>query len=182
MLAQEVAKKYSTALFNIVNEKGLIDEAFEQFEELDKLINSDASLLQFLLAPHILDQNKITLLRDVFTQRLNPLFLEFLLVLISKHRIGFLHEIIEEFRWRVANARGMLVAKVTTAIPLNDADRASLIAKLASRTGKSIELEEKVDSAILGGMIVILGDQIIDGSVKHGLALLKEDLMKLSVN
>ena len=56
MLAQEVAKKYSTALFNIVRDKGLIDEAYHQFEELDALINKDRTLLQFLLAPHILDQ------------------------------------------------------------------------------------------------------------------------------
>ncbi len=182
MLAQEVAKKYSTALFNIVREKGLIDEAFTQFEELDHLINDDESLLQFLLAPHILDQNKVNLLKDVFSDRLNPLFLEFLLVLVSKHRIGFLHEIIEEFRNRVADARGMLVAKVTSAIPLNDTDRDGLIKKLAAKTGKSIELEEKIDPAVMGGMIIILGDQIIDGSVRHGLSLLKEDLMKLKVN
>ncbi|MEZ5357899.1 MAG: ATP synthase F1 subunit delta [Candidatus Zixiibacteriota bacterium] len=182
MLAQQVAKKYSTALFNIVREKGLIDTAYEQFEELDKLVNSDPSLLQFLLAPHILDQHKVALLKNVFGSRLNPLFLEFLLVLVGKHRIGFLHEIIEEFRYRVADARGMMVAKITTAIPLNDADRKGLIAKLAAKTGKSIELEEKVDPAIMGGMIVIIGDQIIDGSVRHGLSLLKEELMKLKVN
>ena len=49
MLAQQVAKKYSTALFNIVQEKGLVDQAFEQFEQLDNLIKSDDMLLQFLL-------------------------------------------------------------------------------------------------------------------------------------
>lgn len=182
MLAQEVAKKYSTALFNIVSEKGLIDVAFEQFEELDELVNSDPTLLQFLLAPHILDQHKVELLRTVFSDRLDPLFLEFLLVLVQKHRIGFLHEIIEEFRYRVADARGMMVAKVTTAVPLNDKDRESLIARLAAKTGKSIDLEERVDPTIMGGMIVIIGDQIIDGSVQRGLAQLKEELMKLKVN
>ena len=182
MLAQEVAKKYSTALFNIVREKSLIDEAYEQFEQLDGLVSKDDSLLQFLLAPHILDQNKVALLKDVFGKRLNPLFLEFLLVLVSKHRIGFLHEIIEEFRARVADARGMLVAKVTTAISLNDADRANLIARLAAKTGKTIELDEKIDPSILGGMIIIIGDQIIDGSVRHDLSQLRMELMKLKVN
>lgn len=181
MLAQEVAKKYSTALFNIVREKSLIDEAFKQFEELDALINKDDTLLQFLLAPHILDQHKLALVRDVFGERLNPLFLEFLLVLIRKHRIGYLHDICEEFRERVAEARGMLVAKVTTVTPMNDDQRRQLIERLTGKTGKTIELEEKIDPKILGGMIIILGDQIIDGSVRHHLAILKEDLMKLKV-
>lgn len=181
MLAQQVAKKYSTALFNIVKEKGLLDQAYEQFEDLDNLIKSDDTLLDFLLAPHILDQHKLALVRDVFGPRLEPLFLEFLLVLVDKHRIGFLHEIIEEFRARVAEERNMVVARITTTKPLTEMDRKNLITRLESKTSKSVELEEKVDPAILGGMIVILGDQIIDGSVKHHLTLLRDELMKLKV-
>ena len=181
MLAQQVAKKYSLALFNIVKEKGLMDQAYEQFEDLDNLIKSDDTLLDFLLAPHILDQHKLALVRDVFGPRLEPLFLEFLLVLVDKHRIGFLHEIIEEFRARVAEERNMVVARVTPSKPLTDNERQNLIARLKSKTDKSIELEEKVDPSILGGMIVILGDQIIDGSVKHHLTLLRNELMKLKV-
>jgi len=181
MLAQQVAKKYSTALFNIVREKGLIDKAYVQFRQLDDLVKQDDSLLQFLLAPHILDQNKIALVRDVFGSRLEPLFLEFLLVLIDKHRIGFLHDIIEEFRAQVAEAHGIVVARVTTVVPLDDGARRKLIEKLAAKTGKKIELDEKVDPSILGGTIVILGDQIIDGSVRHKLSLLRDELMKLKV-
>ncbi len=181
MLAQQVAKKYSTALFNIVQEKGLVDQAFEQFEQLDNLIKSDDMLLQFLLAPHILDQDKTSVVREIFGSRLEPLFVEFLLVLIEKHRIGFLHNIIEEFRERVAVARGIIVARIVTAVPLDEAMRTDLIAKLQAKTGKTIVLDEKVDPDILGGMIVILGDQIIDGSVRHSLSLLKDELMKLKV-
>jgi F-type H+-transporting ATPase subunit delta len=181
MLAQQVAKKYSTALFNIVREKQLVDQAFEQFEQLDNLIKKDESLLQFLLAPHILDQDKISLVKEIFGTRLEPLFLQFLLVLIDKNRIGFLHEIIEEFRAKVAEARGIIVAKVTTSLPITDQARAKLIDKLHARTGKTIELEEKVDRKIMGGMVVILKDQIIDGSVKHNLSLLRDELMKLKV-
>lgn len=181
MLSHQVAKKYSTALFNIVKEKGLMDKAYVQFEDLDNLIKADDTLLNFLLAPHILDQHKLALVRDVFGPRLEPLFLEFLLVLVDKHRIGFLHEIIEEFRALVAEDRGIVVARVTTAKPMADTDRQSLIARLKGKTGKEIEIVEKVEPSILGGMIVILDDQIIDGSVSHHLSQLKEELMKLKV-
>jgi len=181
MLAQQVAKKYSTALFNIVREKKLVDEAYEQFAQLDHVVKSDKTLLQFLLAPHILDQDKEAAVKEIFGPRLEPLFLEFLLVLINKHRIGYLHDIVEEFRELVAEARGIAVARVTTAIPLDDQARSRLIEKLKAKTGKTIELEERVDPTILGGMIVILGDQIIDGSVRNELSRLKEQLMKLKV-
>jgi F-type H+-transporting ATPase subunit delta len=181
MLAQQVAKKYSTALFHIVREKGLMDLASAQFEQLDNLVKKDDTLLQFLLAPHILDQQKVALVRDVFKERLEPLFLEFLMVLVEKHRIGFLHDIIDEFRAQVAEARGIAVARVTTAVPLDDDARRRLIDRLQAKTGKTIELDEKIDRSILGGMIVILGDQIIDGSVRDQLSQLKEELMKLKV-
>ena len=64
MLAQQVAAKYSTALFNITREKNLIDQAYTQFEQLDTIIKQDDTLLQFLLAPHILDQVKIKVARS----------------------------------------------------------------------------------------------------------------------
>jgi F-type H+-transporting ATPase subunit delta len=181
MLAQQVAVKYSTALFNITRRKNLINQAYTQFEQLDTIIKEDKTLLQFLLAPHILDQVKIKVVKDVFGPRLEPLFLEFLLVLIDKHRIGFLHEIVREFRALVEEARGVIKAHVTVTRPLTDDDRRRLIERLQAKTGKTIELIEKVDPGILGGMVVILKDQIIDGSVKHKLAILREELMKLKV-
>jgi F-type H+-transporting ATPase subunit delta len=181
MLAQQVAKKYSTALFNLVQDRGLLDLAYHQFEQLDDLLLKERSLLAFLKAPHIPDQHKFTLVRQVFEGKIEPLFLEFLLVLVDKYRIGFLHDIILEFRTRVARAKDMVVAQVTTALPLGDEQRRDLITRLQKKTGHVIDLEEKVDPAILGGMIVIVGDQIIDGSVRHKLFLLKEELLKLKV-
>lgn len=181
MLAQQVAKKYSQALFHLVRDKGVIDQASTQFEDLKELISADPSLLRFLLAPQILDVNKESLLKEVFASRLDPLFLEFLLVLVRKHRIGFLPEIIEAFRALVAEEKGIVVAKVTSSIALGEKERDELKKSLEKQTGKKIELETKVDPAILGGMIVIMGDQIIDGSVRYSLSQLRDELLKIKV-
>ena len=182
MIAHEVAQKYSTALFNIVQEKGLVDQASEQFEKLDELINKDETLLQFLLAPHILDQHKLAMVEDVFKERLEPLFLEFLLLLVRKHRVGYLHDIIEAFRKKVAFARGEEKAFVITAMPLSGDERTRLVEKLNTKSKMTVTIEERVDPTIIGGVIVIMGDQIIDGSVRNNLSLLKEELMKMKVN
>jgi len=181
MLAEQVAKKYSLALFNIVREQGLMDQAYVQFEGLDRILQKNKSFLQLLKAPHITDQDKVALVRRVFTGQLELLFVEFILVLVAKHRIGFLHDIIIAFRALVAEAKGLAVAQVTTAVPLADDQRKALIGRLQAKTGHTVELDEKVDRAILGGMIIILGDQIIDGSVRHKLSLLRDELMKLKV-
>jgi F-type H+-transporting ATPase subunit delta len=181
MLAQQVAHKYATALFHLVTERGLLAHADKQFEQLDLLVTADPSLRKFLLAPHIMLGDKVAMVRSVFGPRLEPLFVEFLLLLIDKHRAGYLHDIIIEFRRQAAEARNLLEARVVTARPLTDTERAILLERLRMKTGKIVTLKEKVDPAILGGMIVVLKDKIVDGSVRHKLVQLKEELMKVKV-
>ncbi|MFQ5500294.1 MAG: ATP synthase F1 subunit delta [Candidatus Zixiibacteriota bacterium] len=182
MLAQEVAKKYSQALFDSANGKGLVDPAYDQLASLKELVAQDKTLLNFLQAPEVSDENKKALIRDVFGPRMERLFVEFLLVLIEKRRINFLPGIIDEFRILVEQAKGIARAYVTSAVPLDDKQRSDLVAGLAVRTGLTIELEEKVDPSILGGMIVVVNNEIIDGSVRHGLSVIEERLSRVRVH
>ena len=181
MLAQQVARKYSQALFLAAREKGLIDTAYEQFSDLQTFLVGDRMLLNFLSAPQVLDERKQALIREVFGPRMDRLFVEFLDVLVEKHRIAFLPEVIDEFARLVEAEKGIGRATVITAVPLTETERASLTAKLAAKTDLKIELQEKVDPSVIGGMIVILHDQIIDGSVRHGLNVLEEQLGRVRV-
>lgn len=182
MLSQEVAKKYANALFLSVKEKQLTDTAYEQFLALKELINKDKTLVNFLSAPQVLDEHKMALVRDVFTPRIEKLFVEFLIVLVEKNRINFLDEIIDEFDRLIEAEKGIGRVTVITAVPLDDAQRAKLTQKMAAKTGLEIVLEEKVDKSILGGMIIILHNEIIDGSVKHGLETIEDNLNKIRVH
>lgn len=182
MLSQEVAKKYASALFLSVKEKNKTEDAYEQFDSLKELLKKDRSLLNFLAAPQVLDSHKHQLVRNVFTGRLDQLFVEFLLVLVEKNRINFLPEIIDEFDRLVEAEKGIGRVTVITAVPMQDTERARLIEKMTARTNLKIVLEEKIDTSILGGVIVILHNEIIDGSVKHGLQLLEEQLQKTRVH
>ena len=98
MLSHEVAKKYSGALFLSLKERNLVEAAYGQFADLHKLITKDKTLLNFLSAPHVLDENKQALIRKVFTNRIEQLFVEFLVVLVEKNRANFLLEIINELQ------------------------------------------------------------------------------------
>ena len=182
MLSQEVAKKYAHALLLSVVEKGMVDVAYEQFKSLKELLAKDKSLVNFLSAPQVSDENKLALVRDVFTPRIEKLFVEFLVVLVDKNRVKFLPEVIDEFTRLVESERGIGRVSVITAVPLNDDERKKLKEKLHKRTNLEIILEEKVDPSILGGMIVILHNEIIDGSVSHGLNAVEELLTKVRVH
>ena len=102
--------------------------------------------------------------------------------LIRKRRIGFLPDIIDELDRLIRAEKGISRATCITVKPITDGERQKLIEELARKTSLKIELEEKIDKSILGGMIIILHNQIIDGSVRHGLDQLKNRLMKVKVH
>ena len=182
MIAQEVAKKYARALFMSVVEKGLVDQAEDQFLALRPVVVDDDSLLNFLTAPQIPEDKKASLVRSVFGEKVDRLILEFLLVLVDKHRVSFLPEIIDEFDRLVKVEKGVLKATVITAVPLAEAEQKQLTKELAAKTGLKVELDLKVDPSIIGGMIVILHNEIIDGSIRHYLETIEEQLSSVRVH
>jgi F-type H+-transporting ATPase subunit delta len=181
MLSQEVAQKYARALFLSVREKNLLDQADEQFMALKTLLKKDRTLINFLAAPQVTDEKKHALVKTVFESRLERPFLEFLMIVIEKRRINFLPDIVDEFDRLVKAAKGIAKVTVTTAIALSPAEEKGLVEKLVKKTGMKIDLEKIVDPLILGGMIIVMHDQIIDGSVRHGLNQIEEQLSKVKV-
>ncbi|SYZ72378.1 putative ATP synthase subunit delta [Candidatus Zixiibacteriota bacterium] len=181
MLAQQVGKKYGRALFELAREKNLVDKGWEQFHALAQYMRGDSTFLDFMTAPQIRTEDKIALVQKTFETRLEKIFYDFLLMLINKHRVQFLAEIVEEFDRLVREARGIVRATCITTAPLAEAERKGLIDRLSKKTGLKIELKEKIDKGIVGGMVVIFQDQIIDGSIRYALSLLRNRLMKVKV-
>ncbi len=182
MLIYEVAGKYARALFLSARERNLLDTIYEQMRDLREVVRRDPRLLEFLSAPQVLESAKKDLVRRVFESRIERLLVEFLVVLVDKRRVGFLVEIVDEFERLVEAERGVGRVTVVTAVPLTEKERTRLTEKMAAKTGLSIVLEEKLDRSIVGGLIVVLHDEIIDGSIRHGLNLVREQLAKVRVH
>jgi len=100
----------------------------------------------------------------------------FIAVLAHGHRLGYLPEIATQFEARRAEVENTMDVEVTTAMALNDAQRASLAAALAKRFGRTVRLAEQVDAALVGGAIVRAGDLVIDGSLQGRLARLEQQI------
>ncbi len=182
MFAQQVAKKYSTALFELAREKNLIDTAWDQFNALAEYLKKDKTFLNFMAAPQVSEQKKYAVVEKAFSERLDKPFYDFMLVLISKRRINFLPDIIEYLDHLVRTEKSLAKATCISAMPITDVERRKVIEKLQQKTSLKIELEEKIDKSIVGGMIIMLHNQIIDGSIRHGLDELKNRLMKVKVH
>ncbi len=182
MLVNEVARKYARALFMSARERGLMDQAYDQCSKLQRVLEADRSLLIFLGSPKIEQEQKQELLRRVFASRLERLFIEFLIVLVQKHRAVYMPEVLDEFNRLVEYDRGIARATVISAVPLETTERERLTKKLEAKTDREIKLESKVEPDILGGLIVIMADEIVDGSIRHDLELMAEQLHKVKVN
>ncbi|NMC32272.1 MAG: ATP synthase F1 subunit delta [Veillonellaceae bacterium] len=104
---------------------------------------------------------------------------KFLLELAEKHREGALPAILREYvELAQEDKRNLMMADVTTALPLTVSQEQALAEKLAAMTGRTIKIRQHVDSGILGGIVVRVGDKLLDGSLSHQLSVLQADLLK----
>ena len=176
-----VAQRYAHALFLVAKSKDNIDIITSELFQLRSFIENDTRFIAFLEAPQIMTEHKIAMIKSLFASRLSPPLLSFLFLLIEKHRIELLSEMAREFEKLVEDHRGIIRARVTTAIPVDDDFKSRLKAKLESMTGKKIEIIHRIDHEIIGGVIVQLDFKVIDNSVRHKLADLKHDLLSIKV-
>lgn len=181
MKETRVAHRYAHALFNVAVKRDLVDIVASELSQLGTFIDKDRRLTLFLEAPQVPTENKTNLIDKLFANRISPPLLSFLHLLINKGRIEYLAEIADEFDKLVEQHRGIVKARVITAVPLDDNYRGRLKTKLEKISGKQIEIIHKIDNGIIGGIIIQLNDRIIDYSVRHKLAMLRHDLLAAKV-
>jgi len=160
---------YARALFETAQAEGVVSRVSEELFRLSELLNGNPELLQFLKDPNIKPEGKRQALSDLFQGRVHPLVLMTLITLSDQDRGGRVLPVIAEFTAIADAARQKVTGEVTTAITLDGATLGRLVTELNRVTGKSVELFQKVDPTILGGAIIKVGEQIIDGSLRRKL-------------
>ena len=181
MVPQGIAKRYATALFNAALNKNIAGDIHEEAEGLRTLLEDNPSFKRFLLSPQILTEDKKQVLKSSFEGRSSPLFVEFLMLLIDKKRFPFIDEIIEAYNYLYEHHEGVMEVQSITAVPIDSRMEDKLRKRLADATGKQIRLTPQVDPAIIGGIILVMEDKIIDGSVRFQMEKLKRQLDEIRV-
>ena len=181
MTGDLIARKYARGLFGAGLSQGVLNDLFDEAESMLAYLRQERRLLSFLTAPQIRDQDKEQVVRATFTNRVSPTFLAFLLLLVGKHRIDQLDAILDRFIGMVKEHRGIVATKVITAYPLSGEERDRIAAEVARRTGKQVEVTVVEDPSLIGGIVVIVGNQIVDYSVRHFLRELREQLLAVKL-
>lgn len=170
MAVATVAARYAKSLLDLAKEQGLVDTLYGDMKFFRQTLTDNRQLNLILKNPIVRAEKKNAIVKSVFGSRLNPLTMSFLTIIARKNREAIVDAIADEFIAQYDRLKGVERATVITTVPLTDALREKFRAMVAKSTGgKSVELEEKVDSGIIGGYVLRIGDQQIDNSIKSQL-------------
>lgn len=174
------AKRHAQEVFKTALEKKELNRWQSDLRRIASLVR-DSALFALLENPDVPFDDKA----KVLSERLggtNPQALKLVAELVAKGRLAVISDIADEYQQLMDNYRGIEgaeVAEVTTAIPLDDEDRLRLAQRLTSIVGKPIVLKSKVDSSLIGGIIIRVGDKLIDGSIRSKLEALKKEMGRI---
>ena len=172
----KIEKVYSEAVFELAKEKNLADELKNELDALAEIFDAAPELGRFLSAPTINFAEKLAVLEKTFKGKVSEISYNLLCVVTEKGRAALIPQIAEDYRNRWYEMKNIAEVKVTTSVPLGDSLRAKLKAKLESVMKKTVILTEKVDPAIMGGIVINYGNTMMDGSVKAKLEAVQKQI------
>ena len=179
MIEKTLAKRYAAALLRTTDAEGTTEETEANLLALKDAYLADKGFRAILSQPRIPKSVKRGILRKAFEGRARPSFLDFLTLLVDKNRQDILPDIADMFDRLADASKGVVRVKVRSWKPLSAPHQASLQTKLERLTGKKIDIDAQTDPALKGGMTVMVGDTVIDGSVAHRLKELSEKFREL---
>jgi len=174
---EEIARVYAEALFDVAREKGKLDEIHDQLGEVADAIASNRDLQVFLFSPYFSSAEK----RDGIARVISggdPELVNFLELLAEKHRMPAIFRIRGRFDEMWAKEKRRLEVRLTSAVELPSDVVKEVGSQIERQTGQTIELESDVDENILGGIVLQVGNMVLDASVRNKLERLRKEVAK----
>ncbi len=181
MASTIIGRNYAETLFELASRHGgdaTVDEFARAIEEVATLLDEEPLVREFLETPRVDVEAKQRAIQASFGGRVPDLFLRFLLVVVAKRRQGALREIARQYHALVDAARGRARAEVTVAREPDEALQEEIVAALERRLGQEVVAEFRVDPALLGGVVIRVGGEILDGSLRRRAAGLRRQMLR----
>ncbi|NJL90160.1 MAG: F0F1 ATP synthase subunit delta [Coleofasciculaceae cyanobacterium SM2_1_6] len=176
LLSAEVVEPYAEALMAVAQEQNLVDKFGEDVASLLSLLDSSPELKVFISSPVVIGSDKKAILRRI-GQEIDPIIVNFLMILVDRRRIIFLEGICQHFRTLIRKLNQTVLAEVISAIELNDSQKQAVVDQVKTLTqARDVELVTKIDPDLIGGVIIKVGSQVIDASLRGQLRRLSISL------
>ncbi len=182
MLNHAISRRYARALFELAQEKGLLDQTNRELELVVNMYEADGYLRAFMNDVMVSPSKKREVLSGVLEGKVSPLVLNFLFVVVQKRREPYLPSIYRAFQDLANEALGFVEVEVRSAVPLQEETARNLEARLGAKLGKRVKLRTQVAPELIGGLAVRVGDTLMDGSVRTRLRRMHERLISTQSN
>ena len=178
MKGAKAAARYAKSLLSLAVEQKTLEAAFSDMKLIDDTCDQNPELQVLLKSPVIKGDKKQAVMNAIFASKLSPITAGFIKLIIQHRREDILHEIADSFVKQYKAHKNIGVAEIITASPLKADAKARIMEQLKKQQGREMEIVEKVDPALIGGLVVRIGDKQFDGSISRKLNDLKKDFSK----
>jgi F-type H+-transporting ATPase subunit delta len=182
MLNKSVARRYAEAFFSIARDNDKIDDYQLELEKVVTTIQEVDNLKEYMNHLLIPAAAKKDVVKQLFADQISPVTLNFIMMIIDKKRETYIEVIVDEFKDMADEFRNIAKVDLIAAKEVAEEDIKFLAEKLSASTGKTVQLNLTVDPALLGGVKLRMGDQIIDGTIAKKLEMLKEQLIQAKIS
>ena len=181
-MAKLVSKVYGDALFEAAREAGRMDDMYEEVLKLQKLLQANEELQKMMENPKVIREDKENVIETVFRGRISDEIVELMKLMIAKGRYSNIESVFDYFIGLVKEEKKIGIAYVTTAVELTDGQKDEIVRRLLETTRyESFEMNYAVDASLIGGMVIRIGDRVVDSSIKTKLYELSKSLRKIQV-
>ncbi len=180
-MAELVAKVYSQALFQIGLEQDSLESFLSELKIITKTCTDYPEFYDILRSPKVRTDEKKKVVDEVFSAHQSQEMTNFIKIILDKRRIRELMAIAREFENLIDHHKGIVKAIAYTTKPLDNEEIERLQKKISEMSGKQIELINKIDENLIGGVLIKLGDRVIDGTLKGKLDKLQNSLKEIIV-
>ena len=172
-----ISRNYAEALLSLAQKANDLDGWGAMITEFADAVESDSRLRGFLASPRMSAKGKVEIITQAFNDRLPRLFVRFLAAVIVNRRQHLIPQIATEYALLVDEVQGRVHARVTVAREASEAEVKDIAARLSRLFGKDVVPHMAVDPSIMGGLVVNVGDTVLDGSVRKRLATLRRRML-----
>lgn len=172
---EEIAEVYARSLFEVASEQDKLDTIRGQLGQFADALHDNRDLSVFFFSPYFSAEEKTDGLHRA-VEGADPVFVNFLEALIERHRVPAIYRIRVEFETLYEKAKKLLPVEVTSAVELDKELVESLGRRIGEQTGDEIQLTSKVDPEILGGIVLRVGNYVVDASIRSRLETLRREV------
>ena len=174
---EEIAEVYARSLFEVAKEHDVLDRIHDELAQFAEALSEDRTLQVFLFSPYFSSQEKREGVRRVVSDA-DERFVNFLELLAERHRMPALFRVKREFDALWAEENKLLPVTVTSAVELDEKLVEGIGNRIQEQTGRKVELSSNVDPDVLGGLMVRVGNMVLDGTVRNRLERLRKQVAK----